>query len=174
MAHRLKRWLMAIAVALVAGSGYSGAAVDDLPIVREGNPATVTLRFAHPPRCVGGSTPNALCRSLSDCRGGATGCVADPATPTRVVYELYYAPVHPDRRRISLLAPVTVTPDSDTVTLSWADNPIVVDDHQIERHLLRVTWDPPGGGPSASDEIPFLVRNLATLPDPTATPTPTP
>lgn len=172
MAHRLKRWLMVIAVALVAGSGYSGAAVEDLPIVREGNPATVTLRFAHPPRCLGGTNANALCRTAADCPGGSTGCVADPSIPTRVVYQVFYAPVNPPRPKVLLLAPVTIAPVSSAVTITWADNPIVNDDHELERHLLRVTWDPPGGGPSASDEIPFLVRNLATLPDPTPTPTP--
>ena len=165
-----RRWLLAASVALALGPGRGDAVPEDLPLVREGSPATVTLRFAAPPRCVGGTNDGALCRALADCGGGATGCVADPATPSRLVYRVDYVPLNPRRTPVALVAPVTLIPIADTVTITWPDNPIVNTDNLDERHLLTVTWEPPGGGPSSSDEIPFLVRNLALVPAPTPTP----
>jgi len=74
-----------VALALFPGRGD---AAEDVPLVREGRRQRSRCGRG-PPRCVGGSTANALCRSLADCaavRAGAWRIGYAGAARVRVDY----------------------------------------------------------------------------------------
>lgn len=147
------------------------ATADVLATINEGSTATLTLRFTEPPRCVGGPSHDALCTTVADCATGATGCVAHPAVPASVTYRLDFLPTSPPRAPVALLPPTTVTPTTDTVTVTLpsAAFPVIRDVLDVEPHRLTVTWTTASGGQQTDDRV-VLVRNLPFV----AVPTPTP
>ena len=127
----------------------------------EGSSMPIVMQFWEH-RCAGGSQANLLCRSDRDCP--LSTCAQLPVTPATLTYRL-------DATSTSkpLLAPVTIAPTSDGVTVTVPPTALkVLGGNKTAAATLTLAWTNTAGDVSRQDAVIEIRRTQfpVTLPTP--------